>query len=362
MRREAEQAQRSRGVTAAAPAAQPAATGRRADAAGDTQAASDPVVLPVDVLGLGTALPERVVTNDDMSQWLETSDEWIASRTGIRQRHFAGPGETTGTLGLAAARAALADAGVDAAAVGAVVLATSTPDRRMPGTAVWIADRLGVANAPAFDVQAACAGFVTALRIAAPLVAPGRPVLLVGAEVMTRIVDTDDRSTAVLFGDGAGAMVLGTAAGGTTGPFDLGSDGSRIDILEVPGHESEDDRGPFMLMQGGEVYVHAVRRMTASCQRVLAEAGLGPDDVDLVVGHQANLRILAAVGDRLGVPIERQHLTVDRHGNTSAASVPLALADAKQQGRLGSGTTVLLTAFGSGLSWASCLLRTGRTS
>ena len=192
---------------------------------------------------------------------------------------------------------------------------------------------------------------------------PGRPVLVIGAEVITRIVDQSDRSTAVLFGDGAGAVLLGTGGGGSIGPFDLGSDGSKIDILDVPGDDptgGDDAYGPhWMRMSGGEVYAHAVRRMTASSRRVLDAAGLDVDDVDLVVGHQANLRILSAVGDRLGIPLERQHLTVDKHGNTSAASIPLALHDAAAAGRLAPGTRVLLTAFGSGLSWASCLLTIG---
>lgn len=340
----------------------------RPSSAGAT-VASDPVVLPVDVLGLGGALPARVVTNDDLSEVLETDDEWISTRTGIRERRFASPEETTGTLALDASRAALADADVDAGDLGAVVLATTTPDRRMPGTAVWVADQLGAGTAPAFDLQAACAGFVTALRVAGPLVAPGRPVLLIGSEVMSRFIDLDDRSTAVLFGDGAGAMVLGAGGDGTIGPFDLGSDGSKLDILHTPGDDegaaagTSAAAGPRHLhMNGGEVYAHAVRRMTASCKAVIAEAGLGVDDIDLVVGHQANLRILSAIGDRLGVPIERQHLTVDRHGNTSAASVPLALADAQAAGRLAPGMRILTTAFGSGLSWATCLITLGSTS
>lgn len=351
------------------PTVTPSATGRAtAPTTGSTDgpAATVPVVLPVDVLGIGAALPERVVTNDDLAAVLETSDEWIRTRTGIRERRIAAPDETTGTLALAAARAALADAQVDAATLGAVVLATTTPDRRMPGTAVWVADQLGAGHAPAFDIQVACAGFVTGLRVVAPLVEPGRPVLLIGAETLSRIMDHDDRGTAVLFGDGAGAVVLGTGRGGSIGPFDLGSDGSRVHILEVPGDdppagaaEGEAAGPPHILMNGSEVYAHAVRRMTASSRAVVAAAGLTPDDVDLVVGHQANLRILAAVGDRLGIPLERQHLTVDRHGNTSAASVPLALADAKAAGRLAPGTRVLTTAFGAGLSWASCLITVG---
>lgn len=323
-------------------------------------------VLAVDVLGIGTALPARVKTNDDWAATLDTDDAWIRSRTGIGARHIADDTESTGSLALAAARDALGAAGVAAADLAAVVVATTTPDRPMPGTAVTVAAALG-SHALAFDVQAVCAGFVTALRVAAPLVRPGAPVLLIGAETMSRIVDPEDRATAVLFGDGAGAVVLGTGAGGTIGPFDVGSDGSRAGILEVPAGGSLEPasaqaiaaRRTYLTMDGPEVYRQAVRRMTSSSQAVLAAAGLTPDDVDLVVGHQANARILTAVARRLGVPDERQQLSVEHHGNTSAASIPLALADARDAGRLPPGARVLLTAFGSGLSWASCLVTLG---
>lgn len=342
----------------------------------DRPAAERADVLAVDVLGIGTALPDRVVTNDDWAARLDTNDAWIRSRTGIAERRFVADGESTGTLALAAARAALADAGLAAARLGAVVVATTTPDRPMPGVAVGVAAGLGTEVA-AFDVQAVCAGFVTALRVAAPLVTSG-PVLVIGAETMSRIVDPTDRGTAVLFGDGAGALVLGHAGatghphphfgrGGTMGPFDLGSDGTQISILEVPAGGSLAPASPatvaagehLMRMHGPEVYRNAVTRMASSSAAVLDAAGLTVDDVDVLVGHQANARILAAVGRRLGLPDERQQLSVDRHGNTSAASVPLALADAADAGLVRPGARVLLTAFGAGLSWASCLLTLG---
>ena len=333
-------------------------------------------VLAVDVLGIGAALPDRVVTNDDWAEVLDTDDEWIRSRTGIAERRFAAPGETTTTLANDAARAALADAGVDADDLTAIIVATTTPDRPMPGTAVEVAAELGTEVA-AFDVQAVCAGFVTALRVAGPLAVAG-PVLVLGAETMSRIIDHQDRATAVLFGDGAGALVLGPAAsasrphpafgrGGTLGPFDLGSDGTQVGILEVPAGGSRAPASAATVaanehtirMHGPEVYRNAVVRMAESSAAVLASAGLTSDDVDVLVGHQANARILDGVARRLDIPAERCQLSVDRHGNTSAASIPLALADAAASGRLRPGARVLLTAFGAGLSWASCLLTLG---
>ena len=353
---------------------------RVSDAAGpavlDRVAVERADVLAVDVLGIGTALPDRVVTNDDWAATLDTDDAWIRSRTGIVERRFATEGETTGTLALDAARAALTDAGVAATDLTAIVVATTTPDRPMPGVAVEVAAALGT-EVPAFDLQAVCAGFVTALRVAAPLAASG-PVLVIGAETMSRIIDHADRGTAVLFGDGAGAVVLGAAGagrvahpgfgrGGTLGPFDLGSDGAQVGILEIPAGGSLAPASAATVagnehtirMHGPEVYRNAVTRMAASSQAVLDAAGLTADDVDVLVAHQANARILDAVARRLDIPAERCQVSLDRHGNTSAASIPLALADAAAEGRLRPGARVLLTAFGAGLSWASCLLTLG---
>lgn len=322
------------------------------------------VVLPVRVAGVGAVLPTQVVTNDDLASRLDTSDEWISSRTGIRQRHVADAADATSDLALRAATAALADADVEAADLQAIVVATTTPDHPISGVAPIVASRLGVTVA-AFDLNAACSGFVYGLRVAGSLAAgaPG-PVLLIGAEILTRFTDVEDRNTAVLFGDGAGAVVLAADADGALGPFDLGSDGSDPSMLWCEGGGSRlpadatvvDERRNFITMRGREVYRFAVQRMSASSQAVLDAAGLTIDDVDLFVGHQANLRILDAVAAKVGVPDAAVHTTVDKHGNTSAASIPLALADAHAAGRLQPGDRVLLTAFGAGLTWGSCLV------
>ena len=326
-------------------------------------------VLPVAVLGLGAYLPAAVVTNDDLSTRLETSDAWIRTRTGIGERRVAAPDQATSDLALEAGRRALADAGLTAAQLGAIVVATCTPDHLLPGTAPLVAAGLGVETF-AFDVNAACSGFVYGLRVAGSLAATGQgPVLLIGAETLTRIVDADDRSTAILFGDGAAAVVLGADGDAQLGPFDLGADGTDPSILWASASGTRSPIDParlaageqYLTMRGGDVYRHAVKRMTASSASVLAAAGLEAADVDLFIGHQANARILDAVADRLGVPAERTHQTVEHHGNTSAASIPLALADAREAGRLRDGDRVLLTAFGAGLTWGSTLL-TWRTS
>jgi 3-oxoacyl-[acyl-carrier-protein] synthase III len=320
--------------------------------------------LPVTVAGLGAHLPARVVTNDDLAAQLDTSDAWIRSRTGIGQRHVAAAHEATSDLATAAAKAALADAGLGVEDLATLVVATTTPDHVVPGTAPLVAHRLGT-RAAAFDLNAACSGFVYGLRVGGALAATGAgPVLVVGAETLTRIVDPTDRGVAVLFGDGAGAAVLVGDPEGALGPFSLGADGSDPSMLwteaggsRAPASVARLEAGAQHLsMRGGDVYRHAVARMADAAHDVLAKAGLTAEDVDLLVGHQANARILDAVRTRLGVRAERSHLTVDRHGNTSAASIPLALADARDRGRLAPGGTVLLAAFGAGLTWGACLL------
>ncbi len=316
------------------------------------------------LMGLGACVPPRVVTNAELAQGgLDTTAQWIRTRTGIEQRHVADRGTATSDLAVEAGARALKSAG--AGEVDAVVVATSTPDRVCPSTAPEVAARLGLGNVAAFDVNGVCAGFVYGLVTASGLIATGTAdrVLLIGSEVFTRIVDPKDRATAVLFGDGAGAVVL--RAGnpdelGAVGPFDLGSDGDLADILSVPAGgsrrpasaETVAERAHYLRMDGKEVYRHAVLRMVASSRRVLERAGLTVDDVDRLVGHQANARILDAVGSRLGVPPERRVLNVARYGNTSAASIPLALTDAGAQ----PGERLLLTAFGAGVSWGSTLL------
>jgi 3-oxoacyl-[acyl-carrier-protein] synthase-3 len=311
--------------------------------------------------GIGTAVPRQVVTNDDLAQRLDTSDEWIRTRTGIAQRHIADASTATSDLAFEAAEALLKTA--PGSQVGALIVATTTPDHLMPGVAPLVAGRLGLA-VPAYDVQAVCSGFIYGLASAAGLIAAGiaERVMVIGAEVMSRIVDHDDRGTAVLFGDGAGAVTLRAGAPdelGAIGPFDLGSDGEHARQLFVetggtrtPVVDADTQRRRFLTMDGKQVYRHAVRRMTESSQQLLDRAGLTVGDVDRFVAHQANLRILMAVADRLGIPPERRVSNVDRYGNTSAASIPLALADAG----LRPGERVLLTAFGSGFTWGSTLM------
>ncbi len=320
--------------------------------------------LPVRIAGLGSHLPSRVVTNDDLAQVLDTNDEWIRSRTGIRQRHYAAPEQATSDLAVEAGKAALADAGLGIEDITSIVVATTTPDHTVPGTAPLVAAKLGT-ETTAFDVNAACSGFLYALRVGTGMVATGdEAVLVIGAETLTRIIDPKDRNVAILFGDGAGAVVLVPDDAAAIGPFDLGADGSDPSMLwtESGGTRHPVDaavleaRTQFMTMRGGDVYRNAVARMSASSQAVLDRAGLTIDDVDLFIGHQANIRILDAVGKRLRISGDKVHITVDQHGNTSAASVPLALTDARNAGRLTTGDTVLLTAFGAGFTWGSTLL------
>jgi 3-oxoacyl-[acyl-carrier-protein] synthase-3 len=300
------------------------------------------------VTGWGVGLPDRVVTNDELSQTLDTSDEWIAERTGIRQRHVGG---SASTLGLAAARAALDRANVEPAAIDAILLATTTPDRLIPATAPLIQDALG-AQCPAVDLNAACSGFMYGLWLARGLLATGsKRVLLIGAEHLSRWVDWDDRAMAVLFGDGAGAVVLeATEDGGDLLGFDVGSDGSLVHLISC-------EHGGTIQMDGKETFRRAVRIMVDSAQRALKEASMSIDDVALVVPHQANLRIIQAACDRLGVDVDRSVCVIDRYGNTSSASIPLALVDALDEGRIKPGDVLLLTGFGAGMTWASAVLR-----
>lgn len=319
---------------------------------------------PVAIAGLGVRLPDRLVTNDDLAQVMDTSDEWIRTRTGIRQRYVAAPEEATSDLATAAARAALDDAGLQPEQLTAIIVATTSPDHAVAATAPLVAAALGTA-VPAFDLNAACSGFIYALRVAAGMVATGDgAVLVIGAETLTRVVDPRDRSVAVLFGDGAGAVVLVPDEEAVLGPFTLGADGTDASMLWTAAGGTRRpfdadvlaDRSHYLTMRGGDVYRNAVVRMAESAREVLRLAGLEVADVDLLVGHQANVRILDAVASRLELPTERSHVSVDRHGNTSAASIPLALWDAREQGRLHDGDTVLLAAFGAGLTWGACLL------
>jgi 3-oxoacyl-[acyl-carrier-protein] synthase III len=322
------------------------------------------MILPVAIAGVGGYLPSQVVTNDDLSRVLDTSDEWIRTRTGIRERHVAADEEATSDLAVAAAKAALADAGLGVEDVTAIVVATTTPDHPIPATAPIVAARLGT-EVGAFDINAACSGFIYALRVGGALAMTGDgAVLVIGAETLSRVTDPGERSTRVLFGDGAGAVILVADPDARLGPFDLGVDGSDPAMLwqeaggtRNPATEARLAEGrQYLTMRGGDVYRNAVTRMASAAAHVLEEAGLSIGEVDLFVGHQANIRILDAVGQRLGIDESQVHVTVDRHGNTSAASVPLALADAREAGRLRPGATVLLAAFGAGLTWGACLL------
>ncbi|HEY0636672.1 MAG TPA: beta-ketoacyl-ACP synthase III [Pseudonocardiaceae bacterium] len=316
--------------------------------------------------GVGRHVPAAVITNDDLAARFDTSDEWIRSRTGIARRHVVAPGEATSDLAVAAGRRALRHAGLDA--VDLVLLATTTPDRRCPATAPVVAARLGLAGVPAFDVSAVCSGFVYGLATAGGLIAAGtaRSVLLIGADAFTTIVDPADRGASSVFGDGAGAVVLTAGEDGEPGALlalDLGSDGTLADLITVRAGGSAEPRpaadrpaDAWFTMHGQAVYRHAVRRMTASSLAALERAGWDVADIDRFIGHQANRRILDTVGLELGLPPARVYANVGEVGNTAAASIPLALADAAADGTLRAGNRVLLSAFGGGATWGSAAL------
>ena len=300
------------------------------------------------ITGWGIAVPDKVVTNDDMAAQLDTSDEWIVERTGIRQRHIGG---TTSGLAIEAGQAALTCAGRNADDIDHVVLATTTPDCIVPGTAPSVQHGLGI-HGGAFDVNAACSGFVYGLITVAGLIAVGSgPVLLIGSDTLTKITDMDDRKIAIIVGDGAGAVVVEPEDGpGALLSWNMSSDGSLKHLLKC-------EHGGTLYMDGKEVFRRAVRVVVDSAERAMADAGLGPDDISLMIPHQANVRIIHAACQRLGIPEERTVVVIERYGNTSSASVPLALHDAIACGRVHDGDTLLLTGFGGGMTWASAVLR-----
>lgn len=314
------------------------------------------------IIGTGAALPRQVVTNAELAERVDTSDEWIVARTGIRQRHIAQADETTATLAIAAARAALDDAGIDAASIGLIVLATATPDNTFPATATKVQAALGCNGGVAFDVAAVCSGFLYALATADSLLRTGmaRRALVIGAETFSRILDWEDRTTCVLFGDGAGAVVLeageGDAAAGILGTR-LHADGTQHDLLYVDGGPSTTQTVGHLRMRGQEVFRHAVVNLSNVLKEVLEDTGHNAADLDWVVPHQANARILDATARKLGIAPEKVIVTVDRHANTSAASVPLALDVARKDGRIKPGDLVMLEAMGGGFTWGASLIR-----
>ena len=312
------------------------------------------------IVGTGSYLPARVVTNDELSRTLDTSDEWIRTRTGIRQRHIAEPAQTSSDLALPASRAALAAAGVGVGEIDLIVVATSTPDFVFPSAACLLQAKLGAKNCPAFDVQAVCTGFIYALATADNFIRAGqaRTALVVGTEVFSRILDWNDRGTCVLFGDGAGAVVLrGDASPGIRATV-LHADGTHAGILSVPGNVCGGQivGSPFVQMEGQAVFKFAVRVLDEAAREALAQCGLEVTDIDWLIPHQANMRILDATARRLGLPHEKVIVTVDRHANTSAASVPLALDEAVRDGRIRAGHKVLLEGVGGGFTWGAALV------
>ena len=319
------------------------------------------------ITGWGMYVPEKVLTNADLERIVDTSDEWITSRTGIKQRHVAGPGETASTLATAAARQALARAGIEGKDLGLIIVATVCGDYQFPSTANLVQNALG-AQCGAFDMQAACSGFLYGLSTAQQFVANGtvRHALVIGVEVLSRVVDFTDRTTCVLFGDGAGAVVLSASdePGGVLG-FTIGSDGARPDLLYIPAGGSAEpiteetlrEHRQFVKMQGSEVYKFATRIMGTAMEEALAKAGMTASEMDLFIPHQANLRIIEVASRRLNLPPEKVFVNIEKYGNTSAAAIPIALCEAVEQGRLFPGAHLGMVAFGAGLTWAAAVVK-----
>ena len=312
------------------------------------------------IAGVGSALPKRQVTNEELAKTVDTTDEWIVERTGIRNRYIAGDGETTASLATAAARQALAHAGLEATDIDLIVLATATPDQTFPSTATKVQAALGINDCIAFDVHAVCTGFLYALSVADSMLRSGgaAKALVIGAETFSRILDWEDRATCVLFGDGAGALVL-SAEEGESGILStkLHADGRHNDLLFVDGGPSTTGTVGKLRMKGREVFRHAVVNLASVMSEVLEGAGLNSEDVDWVVPHQANARILEATARKLGLPAEKVVVTVDRHANTSAASVPLEFDTAVKDGRIKRGDVIVLEAMGGGFTWGAAALR-----
>ena len=325
--------------------------------------------LPVTIRGLGSALPDKIMTNADFEQFLDTSDEWIRTRTGIRERRICTEGENTLTLAVAASQKALAQAKLTPADLDLIIVATTTPYVPIPATACFLQKELGCRQIGAFDLEAACSGFVYAFVTAAHLMASDqyRHTLVVGAEAMSSVTDFEDRATCILLGDAAGAAVIGPADNDTSGLYDhsLGADGSGADLIWVPAGgslepattESVNNRRHYLKMKGRELYKVAVTKMQEVIRDSLARTGMTLDELALIIPHQSNARIIESAAEKLGIPPEKMAMNIEKYGNTSAASIPLALDEAYSNGRLGEGDWVLLAGFGSGLTWGTALLR-----
>jgi len=313
------------------------------------------------ILGTGSYLPAKRVSNEDLAKFVDTSDEWISTRTGIKNRHIAADDEKTSDLAVHAAKAALTDAGVDAAEIDLIIVATATPDMQFPATATMVQHKLGIGGCPAFDVQAVCAGFMYAISTANAYIKSGmsKKALVIGAEIFSRIMDWNDRTTCVLFGDGAGAVVLGASDEPGIVHSKLQADGSYLDMLNVPAQMANGEivGSPFLKMDGQAVFKFAVKTLSQAAEDVLREAGMSTDDVDWIVPHQANKRIIESTAKHLGIGMDRVVLTVQDHGNTSAASIPLAMDTAIKAGQIKRGQTLLLEGIGGGFAWGAVLVK-----
>ncbi len=320
----------------------------------------------VGVIGLGFHLPKKVLTNFDLEKMVETNDEWIQTRTGIRERRIADPGTGASDLGAEAAKKALRAAKLKPEQIDLIIVATLSSDMPFPSTACFIQDKIGARKAACFDVAAACAGFVYGLAVARQFIASGmyQYVLVVGAEVLSPLIDWKDRSTCVLFGDGAGAAVLGPVKKGGILSFYMGSDGSCAELLCMPGGGSRHPASPetikqgmhFLKMKGNEIFKLAVRAMADCAMQAIKKAKIDPEEIDCVIPHQANLRIIQATIDKLGVPMEKVYINIDRYGNMSSASSAIALCEAVKEKKIRKGSKVLMVAFGSGLVWGACVM------
>ena len=313
------------------------------------------------ILGTGSYLPAKRVSNEDLAKFVDTSDEWISTRTGIKNRHIAADNEKTSDLAVHAAKAALADAGVDAAEIDLIIVATATPDMQFPATATMVQHKLGIGGCPAFDVQAVCAGFMYAISTANAYIKSGmsKKALVIGAEIFSRIMDWNDRTTCVLFGDGAGAVVLGASDEPGIIHSKLQADGTYLDMLKVPAQMANGEivGSPFLKMDGQAVFKFAVKTLAQAAEDVLHEAGMSADEVDWLVPHQANKRIIDSTAKHLGISMDRVVLTVQDHGNTSAASIPLAMDTAIKAGKIKRGQTLMLEGIGGGFAWGAVLVK-----